>query len=178
MRKIQDFEKISNIQTNLWPKIEIFAKKVTKNGISSFSKKNYYSENLEKTLLAILSTTDRKSNNIIDFMNCHRSQLNVNYKYWLIKWLFFMWAYGWKKTVCFGWHCIDIILKFKAPNFPCWQNKRVVEIFKQFSVVLYLIFHTYFIIVPIWLFIWNRKPSIGLTLIVFWEKATATRGFT
>ena len=22
-----------------------------------------------------------------------------------------MWAYGWKKTVCFGWHCITLLTK-------------------------------------------------------------------
>ena len=56
--------------------------------------KNYYFENYEKKKLVILSTIYRKINNIIDFMNCYQSQLNVNHKYWLIEWLFFMWAYG------------------------------------------------------------------------------------
>ena len=52
-----------------------------------------------------MSIIYRKSNNIIDFMNCSKSQLNVSYKYWLIKLSIFMWAYGWKVSVCIGWQC-------------------------------------------------------------------------
>lgn len=70
---------------------------------------------------------------------------------------------------------IDIILKFKAPNFPCWQNKRVVEIFKQFSaVVLYLIFHTHFIIVSDYLSeIGNHLLD---SLLLSFEKKLQQRG--
>ena len=77
----------------LGQKLRFWPKKLKKVEVPDFAK-NYYFENQEKTLLVILSTIYRKSDNSKDFMNCHKSQLNVNYKYWLIKWLFFMWAYG------------------------------------------------------------------------------------
>ena len=41
-----------------------------------------------------MSIIYRKSNNIIDFMNCSKSQLNASYKYWFIKLSIFMWVYG------------------------------------------------------------------------------------
>ena len=108
MRKVQDFEKISDFQTNLSPKIKILAKKVKKNWNFQFLKKIIILKIRKITLLVILCAIYRKSNNIIDFMNCSKSQSNVNYKFWLIKLLSFMWAYGWKNTVCFRWHCRQI----------------------------------------------------------------------
>ena len=54
-----------------------------------------------------MSIIYRKSNNIIDFMNCSKSQLNASYKYWFIKLSIFMWVYGWKVSVCIGWQCMQ-----------------------------------------------------------------------
>ena len=61
-----------------------------------------------------------------------------------------------------------------STQFPCWQNNRVVEIFKQFSVVLYLIFHTHFIIVSDYLSeIGNHLLD---SLLLSFEKKLQQRG--
>ena len=72
-----------------------------------------------------MSIIYRKCNNIIDFMNCSKSQLNVSYKYWLIKLSVFMWAYGWKVSVCFGWHCIHFRMFITLLKIICLIDLKI-----------------------------------------------------
>ena len=115
MRKILHFDKITNFQTFLVLKLRFWLKKVGKSINFEFSQKKNYFQNWEKKYLVIMSIIYRKSNNIIDFMNCSKSQLNASYKYWFIKLSIFMWVYGWKVSVCIGWQCMYLFNKYITP---------------------------------------------------------------